>query len=115
MTEAIRKAAHEEALAQALTTKEAKTPTLVKLFRYRAGYSDSDGAVIGYWANTSLSIAALSSLLLGYWPDPAQNIAFYLVLFAVALWYFLERQKSLLQPALPVPSYSTLAEQTGKK
>ncbi|WP_419535492.1 FMN-binding protein [Endozoicomonas sp.] len=111
MTNAVRKAAHEEALAQSLTIKAAETGSPVKvsdlalvvlillvLFERHLPSSIRkyhilivgllSVVVIGYWANVSLSIASLSSLMLGYWPDPDQNLAFYLVLSAVAFGIF---------------------------
>ncbi|EPF7602712.1 FMN-binding protein [Vibrio vulnificus] len=39
--------------------------------------------VIGFWANMALSIASLSSITLGYWPNPRQNPSLYILLITV--------------------------------
>ncbi|MGF1757114.1 FMN-binding protein [Photobacterium sagamiensis] len=41
--------------------------------------------VIGYWINTSLSLATLSSIALGYWPDVITQPSLYILLAGVVL------------------------------
>ena len=41
--------------------------------------------VIGYWSNTSLSLATLSAIALGYWPDLLSHSALYILLSGVVI------------------------------
>ncbi|WP_138944312.1 FMN-binding protein [Vibrio scophthalmi] len=106
MTEAVRKAAHEAALQRGLSPKVEATPwrfqwtdalltllVLMVLFerqmpatlrKYHIMFVGAlSVVVIGFWANMALSIASLSSLILGYWPDPRQNPSLYILLLSV--------------------------------
>ncbi|MGF1724389.1 FMN-binding protein [Photobacterium nomapromontoriensis] len=108
MTEAVRKAAHEEATARGLSVDavetllrfqwtdamltvlvlmvlfERKMPAMLRKYHIML-VGLLSVVVIGFWANMALSTAALSSLLLGYWPDPRQNPSLYILLFTIAI------------------------------
>ncbi|ANS87102.1 hypothetical protein VSVS12_03393 [Vibrio scophthalmi] len=106
MTEAVRKAAHEAALQRGLSPKVEATPwrfqwtdmlltllVLMVLFerqmpatlrKYHIMFVGAlSVVVIGFWANMALSLASLSSFILGYWPDPRQNPSLYILLLSV--------------------------------
>ncbi|MGF1686570.1 FMN-binding protein [Photobacterium japonica] len=108
MTEAVRKAAHEEAIARGLTPDTVNVPirfqltdalltilVLMVLFERKLPAAVRkyhimlvgvlSVVVIGFWANMALSLASLSSLLLGYWPDPRQNPSLYILLLAIVV------------------------------
>ncbi|MFB9934242.1 FMN-binding protein [Photobacterium aphoticum] len=108
MTEAVRKAAHEEAIARGLTPDTVTVPirfqltdalltilVLMVLFERKLPAAVRkyhimlvgvlSVVVIGFWANMALSLASLSSLMLGYWPDPRQNPSLYILLLAIVV------------------------------
>lgn len=108
ITEAVRKAAHEAALDRGLTVNavdsswriqwtdivltvlvlmvlfERKMPAMIRKYHIMV-VGILSVVVIGFWANMALSIASLSSLMLGYWPDPRQNPSLYILLMVVVL------------------------------
>ncbi|WP_260338192.1 FMN-binding protein [Vibrio ponticus] len=108
MTEAVRKAAHEAAIERGLSPVVVERPlrfqwtdgvltllVLMVLFERKMPANLRkyhimlvgvlSVVVIGFWANMALSVASLSSLFLGYWPDPRQNPSLYILLFAVLI------------------------------
>ncbi|KLV03858.1 hypothetical protein ABT56_17360 [Photobacterium aquae] len=108
ITEAVRKAAHEEAELHGLTIDtvttswcfklsdaaltllvlmvlfERKMPTVIRKYHIML-VGVLSVMVIGYWANIALSVASVSSLMLGYWTPPKQNPSLYILLLTVML------------------------------
>lgn len=108
ITHAVRRAAHELAASQGLKVEEPamnwawsasdllvmllialvlferRLPQAVRQYHLVA-VGVLSVLVIGYWANMALSLSSLSSFLLGYWPDPRQNLTIYLILATVVV------------------------------
>lgn len=108
MAESVRQAAHEAAQTRGLNIESVPTSlrfqwtdalltllVLMVLFerqmpatlrKYHIMFVGAlSVVVIGFWANMALSIASVSSLILGYWPDPRQNISLYILLLSVLI------------------------------
>lgn len=51
-----------------------------QLARYRMAFLALSVIILGFWLNRSLSVGQISALFLGYFPSPAENLIWYLVL-----------------------------------
>ncbi|RYU64653.1 FMN-binding protein [Aliivibrio finisterrensis] len=108
ITNAVRKAAHEAALNRKLEPQiiaapwrfqwtdailtllvlivlfERKMPAILRKYHIIL-VGILSVVVIGFWANMALSIASISSLMLGYWPDLRQNPSVYILLASMTV------------------------------
>ncbi|MGI6449977.1 MAG: 4Fe-4S binding protein [Desulfitobacteriia bacterium] len=56
-------------------------PRFKRLAKFRLVFLGLSVIILGFWLNRSLSMGHISALFLGYFPAPAENLIWYLVLF----------------------------------
>jgi Na+-translocating ferredoxin:NAD+ oxidoreductase RnfG subunit len=56
-------------------------PRFRRLAKFRLVFLGLSVIILGFWLNRSLSMAHIGALFLGYFPSPAENLIWYLVLF----------------------------------
>lgn len=55
-------------------------PRFKRLAKFRLVFLGLSVVILGFWLNRSLSMGHVSALFLGYFPDPSENLIWYLVL-----------------------------------
>jgi uncharacterized protein with FMN-binding domain len=60
-------------------------PRFKVLARYRLVFLGLSIIILGFWLNRSLSIAHVGALFLGYFPEPSENLIWYIVLAGALL------------------------------